>query len=110
MARRMSFRLRLLLGVAALPLVLFAFLPMLSGAQQNLGGKIERKQDQIDWRKGRERVLASDVAGYTSKINGLQGEITVLQGRQVRLQTSLDRKRAELARIQDEPAPLRLAA
>jgi len=101
MARRMSFRLRLLLGVAALPLVLFAFLPMLSGAQQNLGGKIERKQDQIDWRKGRERVLASDVAGYTSKINGLQGEITVLQGRQVRLQTSLDRKRAELARIQE---------
>ena len=102
MARRMSLRLRLLIGAAALPLVLFACLPLVSGAQQNLGGKIERKQDQIQWRKGRERVLSSDVAGYTRKIDGLQGEITVLQGRQVRLQTSLDRKRAELARIQED--------
>jgi murein DD-endopeptidase MepM/ murein hydrolase activator NlpD len=102
MARRMSFRLRLLLGVAALPLALFALLPMVSGAQKGLGGKIERKQDQIDWRKGRERVLASDVAGYTRRIDGLQSEITVLQTRQVRLQTSLDRKRAELARIQED--------
>ncbi len=102
MARRMSLRLRLLFGAAALPLVLFACLPLVSGAQQNLGSKIERKRDQIQWRKGRERVLASDVAGYTSKINGLQGEITVLQGRQVRLQSSLDRKRAELARIQED--------
>jgi len=102
MARRMPSRLRLLLGVAALPLVLFAFLPMISGAQKNLGGQIERKRGQIDERKGRERVLASDVAGYTRQINGLQSEITVLQGRQVRLQAGLDRKRAELARIQQD--------
>ena len=98
----MSQRVRLLLGVAVLPLVLFALLPVISGAQRSVGGKIERKRDQIDWRKGRERVLSSDVAGYTSQINGLQGEITVLQGRQVRLQSSLDRKRAELARIQED--------
>ena len=98
----MSQRVRLLLGVAVLPLVLFALLPVISGAQRSVGGKIERKRDQIDWRKGRERVLSSDVAGFTSQINGLQGEITVLQGRQVRLQSSLDRKRAELARIQED--------
>ena len=102
MARRMSVRLSLFMGVAALPLALFALLPMVSGAQKNLGSKIERKQDQIAWRKGRERVLASDVAGFTRQINALQGEITVLQGRQVRLQTSLERKRAELARIQED--------
>ncbi|MGH2969588.1 MAG: hypothetical protein ACRDK0_11060, partial [Solirubrobacteraceae bacterium] len=95
-------RIRLLIGVAALPLVLFALLPLVSsGAPKNLGGKIERKKDQIAWRKGRESVLASDVAGYTRKIGGLQQEITTLQGRQVRLQTSLDQKRAELARIQE---------
>jgi peptidoglycan DL-endopeptidase CwlO len=99
----MSSRLRLLIAVALLPLALFAFLPLVSsGQQKNLGSKIERKKDQIAWRKGRERVLSSDVAGFTRKINSLQGDITVLQTKQVRLQASLDRKRAELARIQED--------
>src|SRR5215210_5802394 len=99
----MSSRLRLLIGVALLPLALFAFLPLVSsGQQKNLGSKIERKKDQIAWRKGRERVLSSDVAGFTRKINSLQGDITVLQTKQVRLQAGLDRKRAELARIQED--------
>jgi peptidoglycan DL-endopeptidase CwlO len=99
----MSSRLRLLIAVALLPLALFAFLPLVSsGQQKNLGSKIERKKDQIAWRKGRERVLSSDVAGFTRRINVLQGDITVLQTKQVRLQASLDRKRAELARIQED--------
>ena len=103
MARRMSHRLRLFIGVALLPLALFAFLPLVSsGQQKNLGSKIERKKDQIAWRKGRERVLSSDVAGFTRRINSLQGDITVLQNKQVRLTASLDRKRAELARIQED--------
>jgi peptidoglycan DL-endopeptidase CwlO len=102
-ARRMPHRLRLVIGVALLPLALFALLPLVSsGQQKNLGSKIERKKDQIAWRKGRERVLSSDVAGFTRKINALQSDITVLQTRQVRLQASLDRKRAELARIQED--------
>jgi peptidoglycan DL-endopeptidase CwlO len=101
MARRMSRRLRLLIGVAALPLVLFALLPLVSsGAPKNLGSKIDQKKDQIQWRKGREHVLSSDIAGFTTRINGLQGEITTLQNKQVRLQANLDAKRAELTRIQ----------
>ena len=98
----MSARIRLLVCAAALPLVLFAVLPLASSGAPSLGSKIERKKDQIAWRKGRERVLASDVAGYTRRINGLQKDITVLQTRQVRLQASLDAKRAELARIQED--------
>ena len=99
----MSSRLRLFIAVALLPLALFALLPMVStGQQKNLGAKIDRKKDQIAWRKGRERVLSSDVAGFTRKINVLQGDITVLQTKQVRLQANLDRKRAELARIQED--------
>ena len=99
----MTHRVRLFIGVALLPLALFAFLPLVSsGQQKNLGSKIERKKDQIAWRKGRERVLSSDVAGFTRKINALQGDITVLQTKQVRLQANLDRKRAELARIQED--------
>jgi murein DD-endopeptidase MepM/ murein hydrolase activator NlpD len=103
MARRMPLRrLCLLFFVAALPLSLWAVLPLSSPAQKNLGSKIERKKNQIAWRKGRERVLASDIAGFTRRINLLQGEITTLQTRQVRLQTSLDRKRVELAQIQED--------
>ena len=99
----MPSRVSLFIVAALLPLALFAVLPLVSsGQQKNLGSKIERKRDQIQWRKGRERVLASDVAGYTRKINSLQGEITTLQTRQVRLQSSLDRKRTELAEIQED--------
>src|SRR5215210_1539525 len=97
----MTPRLRLLIGVALLPLALFAAVPLVSSGAP-LRSKIERKKEQIQWRKGRERVLASDVTGYTRRINDLQGDITVLQTKQVRLQASLDRKRAELAGIQED--------
>ena len=98
----MSTRLRLLLCAAAVPLACFAVLPLTAGGAPSLSTKIQRKKDQIAARKGRERVLASDVAGFTRRINGLQKDITVLQTRQVRLQADLDAKRAELARIQED--------
>src|ERR1051325_11888043 len=99
MARRMSRRVRLFVAAATLPLVAFALSPLVSSGQ-NVGSKIQRKQDQIRWHKGRERVLSSDISGFTSKINELQGQITTLQTKQVRLQASLDAKRAELIKIQ----------
>jgi murein DD-endopeptidase MepM/ murein hydrolase activator NlpD len=105
MARRMPRRLLVLLGVALLPLALWAVLPLVSSGEPSAGqisNQIAKKRDQIQWRKGRERVLASDVAGYTSRINDLQGDITVLEGKQMRLQSSLDAKRAELAQIQED--------
>jgi murein DD-endopeptidase MepM/ murein hydrolase activator NlpD len=104
MARRMGRRLSLLLAVAALPLALWAILPLGSSGQSPdaLQRKIERKRDQIEWRKGRERVLTSDISAYTRKIGGLQADITNLQTKQVRLQADLDAKRAELAQIQED--------
>jgi murein DD-endopeptidase MepM/ murein hydrolase activator NlpD len=99
MARRMSRRVRLFVAAAMLPLVAFALSPLVSSGQ-NIGSKIQRKQDQIQWHKGRERVLSSDISGFTSRINELQGQITTLQTKQVRLQASLDAKRAELVKIQ----------
>jgi septal ring factor EnvC (AmiA/AmiB activator) len=104
MARRMGRRLSLLLAVAALPLALWAVLPLGSSGQSadSLQRKIERKRDQIEWRKGRERVLTSDISAYTRKIGGLQADITNLQTKQVRLEADLDAKRAELAQIQEE--------
>ncbi len=101
MARRMGRRLSLLLMVAAMPLALWAVLP-LGSSGQNLQQKIDRGRAKIEQHKGRERVLTSQVSAFTQKIGGLQADITVLQTKQVRLQANLDAKRAELARIQEE--------
>ena len=104
MARRMGRRLSLLLAVVALPLALWAVLPLGSSGQSvdSLQRKIDRKRDQIEWRKGRERVLTTDISAFTRKIGGLQADITVLQTKQVRLESDLAAKRAELAQIQEE--------
>ena len=101
MARRMGRRLSLLLLVAAMPLALWAVLP-LGSSGQNLQQKIDRGRAKIEQHKGRERVLTSQVSAFTSKINSLQSDITVLQTKQVRLQSNLDAKRAELAQIQED--------
>jgi murein DD-endopeptidase MepM/ murein hydrolase activator NlpD len=104
MARRMGRRLGLLLVVAALPLALWGVLPLLSGAESPgaIQNKIQSKQSQIEQRKGRERVLTTDISAASRRIGALQGEITQLQTKQVRLQSDLDAKRAELAQIQED--------
>ena len=104
MARRMGRRLSLLLLVAALPLALWAVLPLVSTGQSpdSLQRKIDRKRDQIEWRKGRERVLTSEISSFTARITGLQSDITTLQTKQVGLEADLAAKRAELAQIQED--------
>jgi murein DD-endopeptidase MepM/ murein hydrolase activator NlpD len=100
MARRM-YRLRLLFVVAAMPLALWLAVPVLSDGAP-LQGKIESKKRKIAEKKGRERVLTTTITTYTQRIDLLEGDITVLQARQVRIETDLANKRAELARVQDE--------
>src|SRR6185295_8790022 len=92
MARRMP-RLRLLIVAAAVPLLLWGVLPVLSQGQG--------LQGRIDAKKGRERVLTSDITSLSHQIGALQNEITSLQSRQVRLESDLAAKREELARIQE---------
>jgi peptidoglycan DL-endopeptidase CwlO len=99
MARRMS-RLRLIAVVAALPFSLWLFVPVLSDGAP-LSSRIEEKREQIESKKGKERVLTTTIAGYTRRINALQGDITELQTRQVRIEADLENKRAELDRLQD---------
>jgi peptidoglycan DL-endopeptidase CwlO len=102
MRARMRLRLSLLALVASLPFVLWSVLPVFSEAQSpgKIQSKIDRNQSLIGGHKARERVLTSDIAGQTRRINGLEGDITRLSTRQQKLQTSLDRKRAELAIVQ----------
>jgi murein DD-endopeptidase MepM/ murein hydrolase activator NlpD len=100
MARRMH-RLRLVILVAAMPLGLWLFVPVLSDGAP-LSSRIESKKRAIEQKKGRERVLTTTISGYTRRIDVLEGDINVLQARQVRIETDLANKRAELARVQDE--------
>ena len=94
-------RLRLFVLAAAIPFALWMLAPVLSDGAP-LSSRIEQKKREIDQDKGRERVLTSTIAGYTDRIDTLQGDITVLQGRQDQIQADLDAKRAELARIQED--------
>ena len=102
-----SSRLGLLLAVALVPLALWAALPMLAGGSPrsraaSINSKIDQKRKQIDAKKGRERVLSTTITRYSKRINSLQGDITVLQRKEVAIQGDLDAKLAELARIQEE--------
>jgi len=101
-------RLRTLLAGVAVPLLVWALLPVFSsGAPKtrsaaNLQNKIDKTRGKIGRKKGTERVLTSDIAGYSRRINRLQRKIGGLQTRQQRVQADLDAKQAELARIQRE--------
>jgi murein DD-endopeptidase MepM/ murein hydrolase activator NlpD len=104
MARRMR-RLALLAGVVAVPLGLWAVLPLPSsgspqGRAARLQDKIEAKRGAIEHKRGRERVLSSDIAAYSRRIRDLQGDIDGLQTRQARIEEDLAAKRAELERLQ----------
>jgi len=105
-ARRGAF-LAALAGVA-LPLLLWAVLPLgSSGATPDsrldrLQDKIEATQGKIGRRKGTERVLTTEISGYTRRISHLQGRIGSLQERQSAIEADLAAQRAALARIQSD--------
>ena len=101
-------RLRLLLAGAALPLVLWAMLPVLSQGSSpssrlhDVQRKIDITRGKIGRRKGTERLLTTQISAYTRRINHLQARIGRLEGQQAEAQADLDAKRAELAHIQRE--------
>jgi murein DD-endopeptidase MepM/ murein hydrolase activator NlpD len=105
-------RLLFLIACVAVPLALWAALPLGSTAAttattsqrklDELNGKIGRTRDKIGRKKGAERTLSSDIASYSQRIDRLQGRITKLSARQEVLQRDLDAKRAELEKVRGE--------
>ena len=101
-------RVRLLLTAVALPLVLWAVLPMPSSGKSKqrelseLQSKISSAREKIGRKKGTERALRSQIAGYDRRIRTLQGKIAILQTRQQRVQTDLDAKRSELESLRTD--------
>jgi len=105
LARRIVSRVCVLLAVAAVPLALWAALPLGSSAStegriSSLRGRINSTEGRLQSKNGRAQVLSTTIAGYTQHINALQSGITRLQARENAIQADLDAKRAELARIQ----------
>src|SRR3954468_6419922 len=105
-------RLRVLLACLLTCALGGAMLPVLAGGQSlnEVQSKIDAARGKIGRKKGTEHVLASDIAAWTRRINGLQGRITSLSRREVAIEADLDAKRAELAvvqaRLRDERARL----
>jgi murein DD-endopeptidase MepM/ murein hydrolase activator NlpD len=100
-------RLRTLVAGVAVPLLLWAMLPVFSSGAQtrsaaSLQTKIQIMQGKSGRRKGTERVLTSDITRYNRRIQRLQGRIGSLQTREQRIQADLDAKRAELVRLQTD--------
>jgi murein DD-endopeptidase MepM/ murein hydrolase activator NlpD len=102
-------RVRVLLAAVALPLVLWAILPLASSGQTSkqqelseLQSKIAKARAKIGRKKGAERTLTTEIAGYQRRIRALQGKIGTLQGRQQVIEVDLDAKRSELERLQTD--------
>src|SRR3954469_7306712 len=101
-------RIRLLIAGAALPLALWAALPLQSdGASpqsrlNDIHKKIQSTQGRIGRRKGTERVLTTQIHAYNARIGTLEARIGRLERRQARVQADLDRKQAELTKLQGQ--------
>jgi murein DD-endopeptidase MepM/ murein hydrolase activator NlpD len=101
-------RLRTFAAGVVLPLVAWGASPLIADAgnpsatASSLSNKIQQVQGKIGRKKGTERVLSSEIAAYSARIDRLQVKITRLRTRESLVQDSLDRSRAELLQIQGE--------
>src|SRR5215212_4268336 len=84
--------------VITLGLGAYLLLPM-PGLSAPLSERIEHTRTQVQDKKYKESVLSDTIAGYNVRIDGLQGDINVLQRKQDQVQTTLDQKRAELLEV-----------
>jgi len=101
-------RLKLLVAGVVAAAGLWAYLPMVSvGAPSarrlsKIEDRLRHAQKRAERKRSTERVLTTEISGYSARINRLQSRISVLQGREARVQADLDRKRAALVQTQAE--------
>jgi peptidoglycan DL-endopeptidase CwlO len=104
MPGRMRARLCLLAVIVAVPVALWALLPVGSTAQSagSIQSKIDHKEAQIGAKRHHEQLLTSDISAFTHRIDSLEGSISRLATRQAKLQANLDAERAQLAAVQQK--------
>jgi murein DD-endopeptidase MepM/ murein hydrolase activator NlpD len=99
-------RLRTFAAGVALPLAAWGASPLIADAGNpsataaSLSNKIQQVQGKIGRKKGTERVLTSEIAAYSAKIDRLQVKITRLRTRESVVQGSLERAQQELLQTQ----------
>ncbi len=93
-----------------LALSLYFVLP-LPAQTKPLPEKIGDARQRVERKRGKERVLTTDISRYAVRIRGLQAEVRTVARRQAKLEVEVNEKRAELAGIRDrlERARSRLA-
>ena len=99
-------RLRTFAAGVALPLAAWGASPLVADAGNpsataaSLNNKIQQVQGKIGAKKGTERVLTTEIAGYSSKIDRLQVKITRLRTRESVVQGSLEHAQQQLLQTQ----------
>jgi murein DD-endopeptidase MepM/ murein hydrolase activator NlpD len=99
-------RLRTFAAGVALPLAAWGASPLVADAGDpsataaSLSNKIQQVQGKIGAKKGTERVLTTEIAGYSSKIDRLQVKITRLRTRESVVQGSLEHAEQQLLQTQ----------
>jgi murein DD-endopeptidase MepM/ murein hydrolase activator NlpD len=99
-------RLRTFAAGVALPLAAWGASPLVADAGNpsataaSLSNQIQQVQGKIGAKKGTERVLTTEIAGYSSKIDRLQVKITRLRTRESVVQGSLEHAEQQLLQTQ----------
>lgn len=98
-------RLTLTAAIAGSCLAVWAVVPILGGAAptaSELNKRIEQTQGKIEFRRGKERVLTTDINKYSERIGALEGRLRGLRSREGALNADLREKRAILSRTQTQ--------
>lgn len=98
-------RLTLTAAIVGSCFAVWASLPLLSGAAptaEELSKQIQKTQGKIEFRRGKERVLSSDINKYSERIGALEGRLRKLRAREGTLNAELSEKRAVLSRTQSQ--------
>jgi len=74
---------------------------------EDLNGKLDAKQAELDQAKGEKGVLTTEISRYNAQIDRLTGEVAALRTREAAVQEDLDRAEAELAAAQHDLRILR---
>ncbi|MEZ5073940.1 MAG: peptidoglycan DD-metalloendopeptidase family protein [Solirubrobacterales bacterium] len=74
---------------------------------EDLNGKLDAKQAELDQAKEQKGVLTTEISRYNGQIDRLTGEVAALRTREAAVQEDLDRAEAELAAAQHDLQVLR---
>jgi murein DD-endopeptidase MepM/ murein hydrolase activator NlpD len=91
----------LLATLVLFALVVVSLAPARSRGQSlgQIQSKLQSTRGKLDRVRGREQVLTTDISTLSGRVRTLEGEIAGYRNKELRAQTVLDARRAELAKV-----------